>query len=101
MRTDWSHIRTDCKCPVYGLQMSHFSFTVSEHRKSLCLGASRITFQDSHWHRHHHRPPSLLQLSIQRISRLHTLLLSHGIWYTVFENPLQSTTFFHSVQNTQ
>jgi len=111
MRTDWSHICTDCKRPVYGLQMSYFSFTLSEHRKSLGLGVPESPFKTTigiiviaiiiDLRPHYNCRTTLVQLSIQRISRLHTLLLSHGIWYTVFENPLQSTTFFLSVQNTQ
>jgi hypothetical protein len=105
MRTGWSQqICTDCNCPVYGLQVSYFSFTLSEHRNLSVSVLPESPFKTAFG-------ITVIAIIIDlrpcyncrsNTYRTYTLLLSNGIWYTVFENTLQNMTFFHSVhQNTQ
>lgn len=75
----------DCRCHT-------FHSLLSEHRKSLGLGVPESLFKTAigiiviaiiiDLRPYYNCRTTLVQLSIQLISRLHTLLLSHGIWYT-------------------
>jgi hypothetical protein len=86
-------MRTDCYFPVCGLQMSYLSFALSEHRKSLGLGASRITFQDSHWHhRHRHDRPSPYYKCRSNAFRVYTR------YYCLMESSIQYMTIVFRVR---